>query len=249
MRDKMKHLLKRAGIGCLIAAAGIILGIVLMDYVVMPLVVGKHRGHDIVPDIINLTVREAKEKLQETSLQLEMEKEDFSDLILKGHIFAQNPAAGQEVKKGRKIYYSISKGPKNIILPELRGRTLRQARIYLNNLGLSMGKVRYVFDDSLPVDIVLSSTPEAGDTLEREMTIDLIISQGQEPTEAFVPNLIGESLEKSARIIRDAGLTIGSVSRSVRKELLPETIISQSLSPGSKVSRGAEINLVVSTLD
>ncbi len=50
------------------------------------------------------------------------------------------------------------------------------------------------------------------------------------------------------KIIIKAGLTLGSISFEVRDDLLPETVIRQSLDANLEVMQGDTINLLVSKL-
>lgn len=235
------------GIG--IAIVGVIAGVLLMDKIIMPLAVGKHRGNAIVPRIINITPNEARKLLKEAGLNIQKDGEEYSDSIQPGSITSQKPGEGKEVKKGRTVYYMESRGAEVVKVPELKGVTLRQAQVTLKRAGLETGKVRYSYDENIPTECIISSTPDPGVSCLRGSMVDLLMSRGKEPTDARVPNLVGESLENSTEALENSGVELGTVTYRVRKELVPNTIISQSLAPGSKVDRGAKINLVVSSLE
>ena len=236
-------------LGIAVALAGFVIGLVVMDMVVMPLVVGKHRGHSIVPVITNMSLHEARKIIKDAALKMEKSGEEYSDVIPDGYICNQKVKPGKEVKKGRTVYYTVSKGSEIVSMPILKGKTLRQARLTLKSLGLKIGNAKYVFDDSMPVDYVLYSKPDAKSHVVRETKVEVTVSQGAEPVESFVPNLVGMPLQKAIRSIRKAALSVGTVSDKVKKELLPKTVISQSLSPGSTVKRGTVINLIISVYE
>jgi len=63
-----------------------------------------------------------------------------------------------------------------------------------------------------------------------------------------VPDVVGKSLEEATLHIRKAGLVPGTLSRQATDELLPSTVISQSLVAGTEVSRGDPVDLVISIL-
>jgi serine/threonine-protein kinase len=217
-----------------------------MDWIIMPLVVGKHRGNAIVPPIVKLTPQEAMTSVKEAGLEMQKEAEEYSDSIADKRIIKQHPASGEEIKKGRVIYYTVSKGSQNIRVPDLRGKSLRSAQLTLKSLGLKTGHIRYTYDDSIPMDNILYTQPASGITVDRETVVDLTVSQAAEPTESEVPNLLGISLDASRELIKKANLTIGSISFQSRRGVTPETVISQSLPPGGRVEKSAQINLIVS---
>jgi len=229
-----------------VAVLGLAAGLIVMDRLVMPLVVGKHRGHAIVPNLIRLSPPQAKMTLEREGLEIEKEGEEFCDSVDAHKICFQRPAAGKEVKKGRTIYYKVSRGSELSTIPVLVGKTLRQAQLNLGSIGLTTGHIHYVFDDTATTDHVIGTTPAAGSAVSRGTAVDLLVSQGVEPTEAIVPNLVGLSFDESERLIKKVGLKVGSVSYQPRRELMPETVVSQSLAPGSKVERERKIDLVVS---
>lgn len=246
MNPKARIFLVYGPIGLGIALAAMLAGVLLMDWVVMPLLVGKHRGHSIVPNVVSLSVREARLLIEDERLKMQLENELYSDLIEEGKIASQRPAAGREVKRGRTIYYSVSKGSEVVSIPVLRHKTLRQAQLTLRNLKLKTGTVDYAFDDSIPTDCIVSCMPDSGTPVARETEVDLLVSQGPKPTRSLVPNLIGLPLYRTVRGIEKAGLQKGRISYVVRPELAPQTVVSQSLSPGSKAPLGSRINLTVS---
>ena len=106
-------------LGFAIAFAGFIIGVVLMDWVIMPFVVGKHRGHAIVPAITDISLQEARKIVNDAELKMEKSGEEYSDIIPEGYVCTQKIQPGKEVKKGRTIYYTISKGHEIISMPVL----------------------------------------------------------------------------------------------------------------------------------
>ena len=60
-----------------------------------------------------------------------------------GIILTQDPKAGTMVKKGRKLYVTMTAyTPEDAVLPELAGLTVRQAVNELTACGLSVGKLK-----------------------------------------------------------------------------------------------------------
>lgn len=59
-----------------------------------------------------------------------------------GSVLKQDPAPGEKVKKGRKVYLTVaSSEPPTIKMPELHDISLRQAQIILESQGLILGNV------------------------------------------------------------------------------------------------------------
>ena len=82
-----------------------------------------------------------------------------------------------EGKEGRRISVTVSKGKEIAIIPDVRNLSERQARIELKKHGFTLGKVKKVYSDDKPVDVVVNAFPESGTTISREMEVDLIVSK------------------------------------------------------------------------
>jgi serine/threonine-protein kinase len=64
--------------------------------------------------------------------------------------------------------------------------------------------------------------------------------------ERVVPNVQGKSLYEAREILRALGLKIGQIEYEVRQDILPETVVGQSLPEGTAFTTEASINLTVS---
>jgi serine/threonine-protein kinase len=235
--------------GCLIAmSVGIIGGILLIDKVIMPNIVGVQRDIVTVPSVTGMQLESGKETFYKAGLLTEIRNREYDDKIQEGSIISQFPEAGSKVKKNRRIAIVVSKGKEIGIIPDVRNLTERQARIELKKKGFTIGKIKKVYDEEKPLDVIINAFPECGTKISRAMDVDLILSKGPKPTSAEVPNLVGESIAEAKKKIEESGLAIGSISYQNNPSLLPGTIVSQSESPGSKIPLDSKINLVVSVI-
>ena len=72
-----------------------------------------------IPDVSNLTVDEATEKLEKMKLSVNPKvEEEPSDKIEKGKIISTNPKIGKNVKEGTEITLTVSKGVEKIKIEE-----------------------------------------------------------------------------------------------------------------------------------
>lgn len=65
-----------------------------------------------VPEIKNMTVTEATQTLEKVGLNLEVEKETYHSEIEAGVIISQNPESNQEIKTGKTVKVTVSRGTK-----------------------------------------------------------------------------------------------------------------------------------------
>ena len=139
---------KRFGLlaACIVAAIAAV-GIIV-DQVVLPAIV---RASDVVvvPSLVGTPLERAQADLAARQLVLVEPREQYSDKIPKGRVMSQLPYAGAQVKEGRRIYVTVSKGIETIEMPNVRGQLMRDARLTLMRAGLAIGDVQYEYSDSI----------------------------------------------------------------------------------------------------
>src|SRR4051812_45996753 len=75
------------------------------------------------PDVSNMTVREADQRLTSQGLQLGSVNRVHSNSVPKGRIVGQDPTSGTQVDKGSSVDVKVSAGSRMVIVPELIGKT------------------------------------------------------------------------------------------------------------------------------
>ncbi|NLK00583.1 MAG: Stk1 family PASTA domain-containing Ser/Thr kinase [Clostridia bacterium] len=134
-----------------------------------------------VPNLHQLTLAEARDRLEEQGLVLaEPVKNEYSDTVPEGYVFRQNPASGDKVPKGSEVNIYISKGPKpGSVVPDLIGLTLEKAQKELEKNNLQLGAVEWVDNKEHGRGIVIDQEPKAGTMIREDTPIKLILSKGQ----------------------------------------------------------------------
>lgn len=129
-----------------------------------------------------------------------------------GYILRQDPDSGSMIKKGRKIYLTVTSfNPEEAIVPDLRSLSVRHAISQLENVGLHGGRIIFIND---PHHVVIEqrykgrAVPE-GRKLEKGSMIDLVVGRGTGSSQSIVPYLVGMSPSKARRSILSSSLNIG----------------------------------------
>jgi hypothetical protein len=91
-------------------------------------------------------------------------------------VFAQNPAAGAQVKKASKITVAISKGPRPIPVPTLTGKNSGAAAQTLRHLNLKASVTTVPAPGTSP-GIVVRQQPTAGHDLKPRGTVALFVAE------------------------------------------------------------------------
>ncbi len=218
----------------------------MANLLVMPYFSGKFIGMVKVPLLVHLPPENAKAMLKKNDLLYMLDSTgDYSNEVAAGKILSQYPVEGTEVKKGRRIWVRISKGLKSVSLPALRGLSLRQAEITLQQLGLKMGRVRGIRTTNVPSGAVIGTIPRANATLEKGRSVDIEYSQGDEVRPTGMPTLAGLTLNQAKDRIQNLGLKVGKVTRQKDQRSLPNTVLSQTPAVGASFE-GKAVDLVIS---
>lgn len=230
------------------AFAGFVVFVLLLDKVIMPLYT-KHGREVTMPDVTGMPVEEAMKKLEEEGFRPILDKEVFNNFVPKGVVISQNPLPESIVKKGRRTYLTVSKGVKWVRVPSLIGISERDAQLRLRQLELVPGGPSYEFSSFYPKGVVIAQSVPEGDSVSIGDTVHIVVSLGDIPEYLVVPNLIGRSLRDAKEQLLRLGFRLGIVTYQVNNDLLPETVIAQSIPPDSTVDVGTTIDLVVSTIE
>jgi eukaryotic-like serine/threonine-protein kinase len=186
-----------------------------------------------------------RQKLYEIGLRLQVTGQEYSDSLAAGAIIAQQPPAGEKVKKGRHVLATVSEGQEVAQVPQLDKSNEHMARKALREAGFGDVNVRKVYDEEIEKDQVVGTEPPAGVRTSREVPVLVKISNGPRPTHANVPNVIGEMLSAAKAQIEDSGLVVGTIAYRVSAASRLGSVISQSVSPGTSIPLENPVDLVV----
>ena len=209
---------------------------------------GIHRKQRVeVPNLKGVDLETARSLLDSKGLSLIVEKEIEDPVMEKGKILFQNPIMGTFLNKGDIVKVVVSKGPPpeekgEVIVPDLTGLDLNQAKVLLAEKKLIIGNVKKEVSDK-PENTVLSSIPEPGKRVPEGFKVDVVVSVG--PGETVVPRLYGLSVESARRKLANAGLKLGNVYTTTDPERAFDIIIRQSPRAGSKAKKGSKVDVTV----
>ncbi len=222
----------------------IFIGIVLVfDLVLMPLYVGKEEVK--VPNVVGMTYEQGKALLEQANLEPIFGGERYDTKYPKGTIILQRPSGNKTVKVGRRIYLIVSGGNIKVEVPNVRHKSVDEARIILSRAGLSIG---HIFEDTLsdvPSGIVTSQSFNPGEMVEKGTPINLWVSVGMLEGNVEVPDVLGKSISEAKRILEFKNLQVGRIVYQPSIEFLPNTVMYQYPSPGTFVREFTAIDLVV----
>jgi serine/threonine protein kinase len=201
-------------------------------------------GETRVPDVEGKSLIEAKAELEEAGLSHTLEY-SFHDSINKDHVISQTLEPNQMVKKNRVVGLLVSEGPKTTRVPNVMGKTEREAIVELNNRNLQ-GDFSEAFHDQVSKGIVISQQPEVGTEVPEKTIVSVVVSKGKEPKYIPMPNLVNEYLEDAKKILQGLGLTVGKTEERESNEYFSSQIMRQGTAPGTMVTEGEQVDLQIS---
>jgi len=173
----------------------------------------------------------------------------FSSAFKPGIVIDQYPSTKMKVKEGRTVRLTISNAERSVIVPDLIGRSQRSAELDIRQVGLEIDTVYKEYNSDVPPGNVTWQYPKGGDMLSRGMGVHLTISLGVPPNFFQAPNVFGLSKKKALVEIEKSGFSLGKVFYRQNEDLIPYTVLDQSLKPGTVLEQAVKIDLTISVLD
>jgi beta-lactam-binding protein with PASTA domain len=229
-------------------ATGCFFSAILMDTVVMPFYIKS--GREIVaPNLTNKSFEEAAAIARAYKLDIVEDGRDFNPTIPAGAVALQIPSSGSILKPGRRIHVVVSKGPRPLHIPNVVGKSPREAELIIKDAGLEVIDKRWKASDKYPRNIVAEQYPPGDQDVPENTGVILFVANGRKETNVVMPNLIDLSYQAAMDTLTAYKFSIDKirVQREDAPQLLPDTVIDQHPDPGVPTNTSIEIDLVVST--
>lgn len=174
-----------------------------------------HNQEIEIPDLSQMTIQEAIERLDQLGLIYEVDSVRHDSTRPVYAVLEFHPQAGFKVKEGRKVF--IKSNPKSwqpVLMPDIVGKSKRLALTQLKISGLVVGDT--IYEPDLARDAVLrvmykGKQIEKGTELPRFSKIDLVLGKGLEYG-VKTPNLLGMSLEEAKSLIYANRFDVGRIT-------------------------------------
>jgi serine/threonine-protein kinase len=201
-----------------------------------------------LPELTGLPVATAETEIAKLDLVPELTEQHHEE-VASGTVISwsvpDDPTltAGSEVLPGRTVQVVASIGPAPRTVPNLVGMTFVDAQAAVGPLALGVAEApERVFSDTVPVDVVVSQTPEPGTEVERGSGITVVVSKG--PDVVTMPNLTGMTFEQASAALTEAGfvpvLSFGDATGTMQAV----TVNGETAVAGNTYPRGTQVDLV-----
>ena len=162
------------------------------DKLIMPVFSGHFTSTGAVPNLEGMTQEAAEAALTEAGFKFEwLEEGRYSSQIPEGLVLVQMPAAGRTAKLGRTVKLTKSLGLREVKIPDLRGKSQKQAEISLTRAGLvQAGKKARIGD-----------------------TVKVVISAGVTTGKVLLPDFTGQVIDNVYPKLEKLGFKVGDIKR------------------------------------
>ncbi|OUQ48718.1 Stk1 family PASTA domain-containing Ser/Thr kinase [Lachnoclostridium sp. An118] len=200
-------------------------------------------GQVEVPDVVGMTLDDAKKELNDAGLGWKIGKQEESAQYDKGYVMGQDPEDGEKVKKNTQITLDVSTGKaeEQVEVPNVVGQDEADAQKTLEDAGFKVESTAVY--SSQPQGEVVATTPEAGTQAAKGSTVTIQVSKGEE--KVSVPDVRGTDENTAKNTLSGAGLKV-TVTTDYSDSVAQGNVISQDPSGGTKVDAGTNVNIVVS---
>lgn len=131
--------------------------------------------------------------------------EEYSDEYDAGYVMAQDPKAGEEVKTGRTIKLTVSKGKEEILMPDLVNTSEADAMKQLEALKLGLKiKLKDESSEDVRQGNIVRTEPKADEPLEKNQEVVLYVSLGENK----MPNLIGDTEDNAKARLKALNISV-----------------------------------------
>ena len=132
-----------------------------------------------------------------------------------------------------------------VTVPDIRGLTEEQAKSVLNKKHLGIKIVKRTESKKYKAGLISKQTPEAGEKVKKNTTIEVVVSSGQVKSKKQVPDVRGMGETEAQKELEDAGFKVTS-SFQYDDSVASGNVISTTPSAGTKAEKGSTVTMLVS---
>jgi serine/threonine-protein kinase len=204
-------------------------------------------GVTTVPELRGLPERDASILLVDQGLaaRRDPERDRYDEQVVPGHVLDQRPRAGSLVKRGSAVEIVLSRGPLQVLVPDLTGQAIQAAQVTLAAAGLPLGRSLSVYSDAQAPGLVVLQDPPAGTRVERANPVTIFLSLDNPGAVWVMPDLVYRGYDAVRGFLTARGFRLGSVKFEPYEGIAPGVVLRQYPLAGHPLRQRDTIALVV----
>ena len=193
-----------------------------------------------VPDVVGMNYGDAVQALNDANLNAK-KHEVFSQRPA-GQVIAQDPPAGNDVVVGTEVVLDVSKGTKQVEVPNVVGMTEADAQSTLQAAGFEVSSTSAP-SDTTPQGNVSDQSPDGGTQAAKGSTVAITVSSG--PSTTTVPDEIGQDKQVAIDDLKANGFKVHAQNVTCGDPNQDNIVQDQDPAGGSDAPTGSTVNIFV----
>jgi serine/threonine-protein kinase len=244
-RESWQSLKKFGVVAGWIAVTGVVFVVVFTISFYLAMKMEMRSTEAVVPDVVGLTQAEAERLAAPLGLVVEVADQRNDPAVSSGRVLAQQPLAGSEVRRGRRVKIVLSLGGKVLEVPDLVGQRARTVEITLRREGFVPGDEIGVYDAESPRGTVIAQVPSPGSASVPGERVHRLVSLGPPDQTWVMPDLTDRARTEVQHWLEDVGFRIGPVRQVAHSGRPAGTVVGQLPAAGHPVRSRDVIHLRV----
>ena len=185
----------------------------------------------VAPDIVNMNLEEASEKLMENGLTIFVKDTEVRDDVDENTVLSQSPSAGEKLEENGIVSVVVSEKPYSIDVPDVTDHTKDLGIEKLESSGAKV-TVKEEYSDKVPAGSVISQSA-TGSAMSGD-TVTITVSKGPSDSNTNVkdvvnkaPDVVKMSKSQAKKTIEENGLKMVIVAEEFSDNVDEGKIISQ----------------------
>jgi len=170
----------------------------------------KHGKYEKVPSVVGKNIEEARRILLAKNFEVEIQDSIYIDTIPKLAVVKQSPEGDATVKVNRTVYLTVNRSqPPMVEMPNLIGFSIRNAQMYLENLGLHIGDTTFrpdIAKNAVLEQMYKGQPIKAGTKIYMGSAISFVLGNGISDDEMAVPDLVGKTYAQVKSYLRSLNI-------------------------------------------
>ncbi|CAJ1178209.1 serine/threonine protein kinase [Companilactobacillus crustorum] len=207
----------------------------------------KSNQETTVPDLYNLTVKQANVMLKSSNLTVGDVSRENDDDVNAGHVIKSIPTKGLKLKNGAKVNLVVSLGATYYKMPNLIDKQYDDISDNLKKRGFKVNLKYKATNEYEAGSIIKQSIPKGKKVVTKNKSLTLTLAKAKtvKPKVVKVRDLTGYNLKSIQDYASEAGLTL-STSYQYSDSIEEGLLVSQTPTANSAISVGGTLSVIIS---
>ncbi|MGH2678808.1 MAG: PASTA domain-containing protein, partial [Actinomycetota bacterium] len=160
--------------------------------------------------------------------------------VRRNEVFEQDPESGQRLERGETVTITVSRGERQVEVPDLEGQTVGEAQGALADANLELGSATNEASEA-EEGTIIDQDPGPGEQVQPGSAVNVTVSSG--PETVVIPNVVCQDIDEAQGTITGAGLGFDVTGERFSDQCPEGTVAEQNPAGGAEVERGTTVRV------